>query len=312
MPSRRYTIFVADRTSGVVRRFTVSARPVLAVACVMVSLPVLIGAGTAWKSYSDSAALYASDQALQAENANYRAATQQLAGQIETLQGVLTDLRASSALDPNLAHAMDKLPAVVKSRAMGGVSKEQASRKDSNDYAKALTALSGPEDTFGLLRSVLEGLESRLLVVRQSVERRNALAKATPSIWPAHGWLTSVMGARPDPITGTPDFHPGVDIAGQTGQPVFATAEGTVKEAEYDGGYGNLVVLDHGFGLETRYGHLSAFTVHKGDHVTRGQMIGRVGSTGHATGPHLHYEVLANGKLLNPLQLLTQQKPRAQ
>lgn len=312
MPSRRYTIFVADRSSGVVRRFTISTRPVLAIACAIVSLPVLIGAGAAWKSYHDAAALYASDQALEAENANYRAATRDLAGQIETLQSVLADLRASSALDPNLARAMDKLPAIVKSRAMGGVTGEQASRKDQVDYAKALTALSGPEDTFGLLRNVLEGLESRLLVVRQSVERRNALAAATPSIWPAHGWLTSTMGSRQDPITGDDDFHPGVDIAGQTGQPVFATAEGTVKEAAYDGGYGNLVVLEHGFGLETRYGHLSSFTVHKGDHVTRGQMIGRVGSTGHATGPHLHYEVLANGKLLNPLQLLTQQRPRDQ
>jgi murein DD-endopeptidase MepM/ murein hydrolase activator NlpD len=312
MPSRRYTIFVADRTSGVVRRFTISTRPVIAVACVVVSLPVLIGVGAAWKSSSDVAALYASRQALEAENANYRAATKDLAGQIETLQGVLADLHASSALDPNLARAMDKLPAVVKSRAMGGVPSEQASRKDQADYAKALTALSGPEDTFGLLRNILEGLESRLLVVRQSVDRRNALAAATPSIWPAHGWLTSTMGSRQDPITGDDDFHPGVDIAGQTGQPVFATAEGTVKEAAYDGGYGNLVVLDHGFGLETRYGHLSSFTVHKGDHVTRGQMIGHVGSTGHATGPHLHYEVLANGKLLNPLQLLTQQKPRDQ
>jgi murein DD-endopeptidase MepM/ murein hydrolase activator NlpD len=312
MPSRRYTIFVTDRTSGVVRRFTVSTRPVIAVACAIVSLPVLIGAGAAWKAYSDSSALYASHQALQDENDNYRAATEQLAGQIQTLEGVLSDIRASSALDPKLAHAMDKLPAVVKARAMGGVSKEQASRKDANDYAKTITALSVPEDTFGLLRNVLEGLESRLAVVRDNVERRNALAKATPSIWPAKGWLSSLMGARQDPITGDDGYHPGVDIAADKGQPVFATAEGTVKEAAWDGGYGNLVVLDHGFGLETRYGHLSAFTVHKGDHVTRGQLIGRVGSTGHATGPHLHYEVLANGKLLNPLQLLTQQKPRAQ
>ena len=312
MPSRRYTIFVADRSSGVVRRFTFSTRPAIAVACALASIPVLIGVGAAWKARADVTALYASYQSLQNENASYREATQQLAGQIESLQGVLTELRASSALDPNLARAMDKLPAVIKARAIGGVSDAEASRKDQNDYAKTLTALSAPEDTFGLLRSVLEGLESRLVAVRKSVDRRNALAAATPSIWPSSGWLTSRMGARQDPITGNDDFHPGVDIAGERGQPVFATAEGTVKEAAFDGGYGNLVVLDHGFGLETRYGHLSSFNVHKGDRVTRGQMIGRVGSTGHATGPHLHYEVLANGKLLNPLQLLTQQKPRDQ
>jgi murein DD-endopeptidase MepM/ murein hydrolase activator NlpD len=286
----------------VVRRFTLSTRPALAVACALVSLPVLVGVGAAWKARSDVASLYNSYQSLQNENASYRAATHELAGQIDSLQGVITQLHASSALDPNLARAMDKLPAVVKARAIGGASEVEATRKDQNDYAKTLTALSGPEDTFGLLRSVLEGLESRLVAVRRSVERRNALAAATPSIWPAHGWLTSRMGARQDPITGDDDFHPGVDIAAERGQPVFATAEGSVKEAAFDGGYGNLVVLDHGFGLETRYGHLSSFTVHKGDKVTRGQMIGRVGSTGHATGPHLHFEIRqsVHGGQVNP------------
>ena len=160
-----------------------------------------------------------------------------------------------------------------------------------------------------LLRSLLEGLESRLLTVRGFVERRNALAAATPALWPARGWLTSTMGARQDPVTGGEDFHAGLDIAAEKGQPVYATAEGTVKERGYHNSYGNLIVLDHGFGLETRYGHLSQFDVNQGDKVKRGDVIGRVGSTGRATGSHLHYEVLANGKLLNPLRLLTQ-RPR--
>jgi murein DD-endopeptidase MepM/ murein hydrolase activator NlpD len=120
------------------------------------------------------------------------------------------------------------------------------------------------------------------------------------------------MGYRQDPITGGPDFHPGLDIAGDRGEPVYATAEGTVKDTGYQNGYGNLVMLDHGFGLQTRYGHLLSYSVKPGDHVKRGEMIGRVGATGRATGYHLHYEILANGRLLNPLQLLTQQKPRDQ
>jgi murein DD-endopeptidase MepM/ murein hydrolase activator NlpD len=85
---------------------------------------------------------------------------------------------------------------------------------------------------------------------------------------------------------------------------VYATASGTVELASSSGDYGNLVVLNHGFGLVTRYGHLSRFAVQAGQRIARGDVIGYVGATGRATGPHLHYEVLANGKLLNPLQLL--------
>jgi murein DD-endopeptidase MepM/ murein hydrolase activator NlpD len=208
---------------------------------------------------------------------------------------------------------MEKLPAFVKARAMGGnVAPAAASAKQDSAYTRTLSALSNPEDTFGLLRSLLEGLDSRLQSVRTNVEKRNALANATPSIWPAHGWLSSGMGPRTDPVNGGSDYHNGLDIAGDKGQPVYATAAGVVTQAGYSGAFGNLIVVDHGFGLETRYGHLSGFNVQKGSQVKRGEMIGRLGSTGRTTGNHLHYEVMANGRLLNPLQLLTQQKPRAQ
>ena len=122
----------------------------------------------------------------------------------------------------------------------------------------ATAALSSPEDTFGVLRDLLQGLESRLRYVRRDVERREALAAATPSIWPAHGWLTGTFGGRSDPFTGEPAFHQGLDISTDKGQPVYATADGIVESAAYNGDYGNLIVLKHGFGLTTRYGHLSA------------------------------------------------------
>jgi murein DD-endopeptidase MepM/ murein hydrolase activator NlpD len=312
MRSRRYTILVADRTSGVVRRVTVPVGPVVAAACVVVSLPVLIGIGAAWKAKSDVSQVYASQRTLEAENSNYRGATQALADQIASLQAVIEDLGARATLDPALSKAMDKLPAIVKQRAMGGGAETPASSSQDNAYARTLSALASPDDTFGLLRTVLEGLESRLHDVGASVDKRNALAAATPSIWPAHGWLSSSMGARRDPLTGGADFHPGLDIVGDKGQPVYATAAGRVVHAGYQGAYGNLIVIDHGFGLETRYGHLSKFQVKEGSRVKRGDVIGSVGATGRATGNHLHYEVHANGRLLNPLQLLTQQKPRAQ
>ena len=303
---RRYTIVVTDHASGAVRRVTVSLRPVLITSGLILSLPVLIGIGAAWKAKSDVSDLISSHQALEVENANFRSATEALSGQITSLESTIQDLAARAALDPALAKTMDKLPNVVKARAMGG------STVADRTATRTLASLSTPEDTFGLLRALLENLESGLTVVQRTVDRRNALAAATPSIWPAQGWLSSTMGRRVDPITGGSDFHAGLDIAGDRGQPVYATAAGTVSHVGYQGGYGNLVVVNHGFGLETRYGHLLNFSVKPGTKVNRGDVIGHLGNTGRSTGYHLHYEVLANGRLLNPLQLLTKQKTRGQ
>lgn len=297
--SRRYTIVVADRRSGVVRRFTVPLWPSVAAGTFVLALPVLIGTGAALKARSDVAVLFASAAALEIENANYRAATEALSGQIQGLQSAINELGAQAALDPSLATAMERLPAVVKNRAMGGADAPTMS---------TLPALQSPENTFGLLREILDGIESRLTAARSDVDRRNALAAATPSIWPAHGWLSSSVGRRTDPITGGADFHQGLDISADHGSPVYSTADGTVILARREGAYGNLITVDHGYGLETRYGHLSKYEVKSGEKVKRGQIVGRVGSTGRATGPHLHYEVRVNGRLLNPLQLLLQQR----
>jgi murein DD-endopeptidase MepM/ murein hydrolase activator NlpD len=164
--------------------------------------------------------------------------------------------------------------------------------------------LTSPENTFALLKDLLQGLESRLQTVSSDVDKRNQLAAATPSIWPTHGWLSSSMGNRADPLTGEKDFHPGLDISADKGDPVYSTADGKVTHASSAGNYGNLVIVDHGYSLETRYGHLSVFKVTVGQKVKRGDLLGLVGSTGRTTGPHLHYEVRANGRILNPLQLL--------
>jgi murein DD-endopeptidase MepM/ murein hydrolase activator NlpD len=155
-----------------------------------------------------------------------------------------------------------------------------------------------------LLKDLLSGLEDRLQTVRTDVDKRNQLAAATPSIWPTHGWLSSNAGNRMDPFTGEKDYHPGLDISADKGDPVYATADGKVVNASPAGNYGNLVIIDHGYGIETRYGHLSAFKVKQDQIVKRGDLVGLVGSTGRATGAHLHYEVRANGRILNPLQLL--------
>ena len=297
MFSRRYTIVLADRTSGVVRRFTIGLRPALVLVLTIVGVPMLIGMGAAWKARYDVAHLYSSHATLELENANYRQATEALAVQIAALQSAMSDLGAQAALDPSLQNSIDKLPAFVKNNAMGGPTATAA-------LAAMTPGLNSPETTFGLLKDLLHGLESRLQTVRVDVDKRNHLAAATPSIWPTHGWLSSTMGNRADPFTGEKDFHPGLDISADKGDPVYATADGKITNASSAGNYGNLVTIDHGYGLETRYGHLSAFKVAVGQEVKRGDLLGLVGSTGRATSPHLHYEVRANGRILNPLQLL--------
>src|SRR5215203_470660 len=297
MLSKRYTLVLADRTTGVVRRFTVSVKPVLIAFVSIVTLPILIGTGAALKARYEVATLFASHETLELENANYRTATEQLAGQIMALQTAMSDVGAKAALDPSLQNSMDKLPAFVKSRAMGGPTATTA-------LSMVTPGLGSPESTFGLLKDLLSGLESRLQTVRGDVDKRNQLAAATPSIWPTHGWLSSSMGNRADPLTGEKDFHPGLDISADKGDPVYSTADGKVVNAAAAGNYGNLVIVDHGYGLETRYGHLSAFKVKVGQTVKRGDLLGLVGATGRATSSHLHYEVRANGRILNPLQLL--------
>jgi murein DD-endopeptidase MepM/ murein hydrolase activator NlpD len=118
--------------------------------------------------------------------------------------------------------------------------------------------------------------------------------------WPVTGPITSPFGWRSSPFNGSPDFHPGLDIAAPTGTTVTAAAGGTVIMAQWYGGYGNYVLIDHGGGYSTGYGHLSAIYVSNGQAVKRGQAIGAVGMTGEATGPHLHFEVRIDGKPVDP------------
>ena len=115
---------------------------------------------------------------------------------------------------------------------------------------------------------------------------------------------TSPFGARVDPFTRGLAYHTGTDFRSEEGAPVRATGAGGVTSAEYTGGYGNLVEIDHGGGLVTRYGHLSVFGVAPGDRIEAGQIVGRVGSTGRSTGNHVHYETRINGEPVNPTRFL--------
>ena len=129
-------------------------------------------------------------------------------------------------------------------------------------------------------------------------------ANQAPNLWPVEGHVTGSFGERIDPFNGEGAFHSGVDISSSYGQPVIAPADGSVLFADFLGGYGRAVVVDHGHGITTRYGHLANFAVARGQQIRRGDTIGHVGLSGRSTGPHLHYEVRINDTPVNPYKYL--------
>lgn len=129
-------------------------------------------------------------------------------------------------------------------------------------------------------------------------------ANSAPNLWPVDGQVTGSFGERIDPFNGEGAFHSGVDIGSNYGHPVIAPADGVVTFADFLGGYGKAIMLDHGHGISTRYGHLSGYAVAPGQEVHRGDVIGYVGLSGRSTGPHLHYEVRINDTPVNPYKYL--------
>jgi len=166
--------------------------------------------------------------------------------------------------------------------------KSNSLMRDMHEQVKLLTLASiNQEKGF---ESLYEHLEDKL----------NLLA-STPSIRPIKGgWISSGFGYRRSPFTGRREFHRGLDIAAQKGTPIFATADGVVTFAGNKGLMGKMIVIDHGYGMVTRYGHIYKLKKKRGDKVKRGDIIGLLGSTGRSTGPHVHYEVRLNGVPVNP------------
>ena len=140
-------------------------------------------------------------------------------------------------------------------------------------------------------------------LIKELEQKRNLLA-STPSIRPVHGWITSKFGYRKSPFTGRKEFHAGLDIANKSGTKLIATANGRVSYAARKMYIGNLIIIDHGFGRVTKYGHLKKMFVKRGQEVKRGDVIGLIGNTGRSTGPHVHYEVRINGTPVNPLKYI--------
>jgi murein DD-endopeptidase MepM/ murein hydrolase activator NlpD len=175
------------------------------------------------------------------------------------------------------------------------------SRAETADVGGPLVEIDDDADP-GTFRSTVDLVSSevdRFVALRRLAGELPLTRPLTQSI------ITSGFGARLDPFLGRPAIHPGIDFAALEGSPAHATAAGTVILAGYNGGYGNEVEIDHGNGITTRYGHLSEIDVQVGQVVSKGAVVGKTGSTGRSTGPHLHYEVRVDGTAVDPMTFIT-------
>ena len=297
MLKEKYTIQLTDNSSGTSRQFAVRLRTALWAAA---AIGVMLAAVVVIQNdiLAEIQQLRTTNSSLHLENIAYRNITSDLASQADSLQVSIADLSERAALTPNSERAVRRLPKSVKAEALG-----QTALQSGKTWSPIPESV---ENTFNVLNNLLQTLRTRLYYVQLDVKQREALAEATPSIWPTRGWLSAAYGKREDPFTKQPDFHPGIDVSAETGQPIYSTATGVVSSSGWSGAYGKLVELDHDFGIKTRYGHMSLIAVEAGRTVKRGQIIGYIGSTGRTTGAHVHYEVLVNNRSMNPRLLLPQ------
>jgi murein DD-endopeptidase MepM/ murein hydrolase activator NlpD len=185
------------------------------------------------------------------------------------------------------------------------IEKPAAPRQDFTDRLVRLgDGKGGPESTFDLSQQS-EDKEAIIIEQLALIEKNPEWVTYSPSAWPHLGKINNEFGFRRNPFGGRRyEFHPGMDIDGEQGEIAYAAGAGTVIKAGRQGGYGNMIEIDHGNGITSRYGHLSRIDVVVGDKISRGDQLGAIGTTGRSTGPHLHFEVRYNDEALNPRRFL--------
>jgi len=218
-----------------------------------------------------------------------------------------SQMREMQRLALNLADLRKEMVVLAQNDA-----KVRVMAKLSGPKGDLMTGVGGPlemdsGDSISELQKQIDDIRMAIDLRRDSQEEvqgflndQRSFLGAKPQGWPTKGWLTSSFGMRKSPFSGRMKMHEGLDIAARTGTPVYATADGVVSRAETAPGYGKLVVIDHGYGYRTYYGHNSQIFVKVGQRVKRGDKITAVGNTGTSTGSHVHYEVRLNGVPLNP------------
>jgi murein DD-endopeptidase MepM/ murein hydrolase activator NlpD len=242
------------------------------------------------------------------ENSTLREENAQLRSQVLLVQEKVAHISATldrvERFDAKLRTAVTSLQDPERNLAIGPVGTPEPETLPAGPVPAAEQNLKALPGKLGSLESDAARSEQSLRQLQEYFDDQRSLLASTPSIWPTHGWVTSDFGTRLDPYSDDRKMHEGLDVATPHGQPVAAPSDGVVVFNGVEGGYGKVLVIDHGYGVKTRYGHLSETFVRVGDRVKRGDKVAAVGNTGKSTGPHLHYEVRVNGIPENPRKFI--------
>jgi murein DD-endopeptidase MepM/ murein hydrolase activator NlpD len=286
---RFYILFVARGDDGQLRK---------------ISIPVhylyvfVVGAAIGFLSLTGIASSYTRMLLKVSRYNELRTEKDQLKSQYSRLEEVAKERDVQVASLGSIANEVSALYGLKSQPALLAASPDQISNSD----------VTSSLDQLGVLRnSALTGDASvgiSLGMTRNATTMDWYRANAAPSLWPVEGTVTGSFGERIDPFNGEGAFHSGVDISTNYGHAIIAPADGVVTFADFMGGYGKAIMINHGHGIATRYGHLSGFAVTAGQKVHRGDTIGYVGLSGRSTGPHLHYEVRINDTPVNPYKYL--------
>jgi murein DD-endopeptidase MepM/ murein hydrolase activator NlpD len=284
---RHYTFMIASNTGGKVWRLSLPYSLLAALGVTLLMGVFAIGGaavqyGKIILKLGDYYERLSENDALRTENDKYKVQAAQLGEKIDILENLSQKLMIFSGIssDKSVGGA-------------GGLSTDTLNRRR--------PASAGTLQSMGDYRTKVTSLEGRFRDLNNRITETVLVEAASPNLPPVKGYITAGWGARVDPINpNVREFHSGVDISAQSGSKVIAPADGTVIFAGPFAGYGNLVVIDHKFGMVTRYAHLQRMDVQVGQHVSRRDTIGYVGMSGRTTGPHLHYEVWQNSRCLDP------------
>jgi murein DD-endopeptidase MepM/ murein hydrolase activator NlpD len=305
--AKHYTVLFIDDKGNPVRETRVSKRFIRTVSCILLTILSVIGTGVyhylqLHDVASDRVTLVSqlNEQAAQVES--QRKQIQTFAQDINSLKSSLmslNDFEKKIRIMANLEHEPDQSSLF----AIGGSLPDDLDPDISlkQDHDRLMRQM---HDHMGQVEQAATVQENSFSTLLESLEgKRNRLA-ATPSLRPTVGWISSNFGYRVSPFTGRREFHKGLDIATRKGTKIIAPADGIVTFAGKKWLMGNMVTLDHGYGMLTRYGHIHKILKKKGERVKRGETIALVGNTGRSTGPHLHYEVRLNGVPVNPTKYI--------
>jgi len=308
---RNYSLMLVPE-SGRIRRISLSSGMLISAALMLVAL-FSFGSWGVYSSYKVEQLALTLEQSQHAlDHAQSRYDVKMAEWQDETVSDqkklavysrTLGQMQARLSRLDSLGSKLVNVAALDKSEFDFGVQPAFGGPRQTRPDFSGLEA--GLHDGLKYLDGRMEQLDTQLAAIDYMLENNRSVAHAKPHAWPTEGgWLSSNYGRRMDPFTGNPANHYGVDIANRFGAPVLASSRGIVTFAGKMKDFGYMVDVDHGYGYKTRYGHMSSVSVKVGDVVNDSQILGRIGSSGRSTGPHLHYEVHLHGMHINPASYL--------